>query len=163
MISYNTIKNITIFKQYVIVICLLLILTTLNSNNVLANNKPNSAINPVCDNCNNNWLNKYRNIFSKSKLPSNVSVIANKVKSFIKKRLNISQTFDYINNNLKTTHGIRDKIFMNLEPIKAKLRKTMFEFIYTTNISNECLQGLYKWTEGLKSGELWAYKCKLII
>ncbi|CAG2103166.1 unnamed protein product [Medioppia subpectinata] len=80
------------------------------------------------------------------------------VKGMVEKRFNISDSFDEINNNAKYLHKFYASIESNIRPVKHKLKASALQFMYSMDITSDCLDSLFKWFEALQRNELWAYQ-----
>ncbi|CAG2117688.1 unnamed protein product, partial [Medioppia subpectinata] len=46
----------------------------------------------------------------------------------------------------------------NIRPVKHKLKASALQFMYSMDITSDCLDSLFTWFEALKRNELWAYQ-----
>ena len=74
--------------------------------------------------------------------------------------INSKHNFESIQKNFKELNGFFTKIITNLSPIEDRLKQSLFEFLYSVNLTDGCLSAVFQWFRGLKRLEPWAYECK---
>ena len=72
---------------------------------------------------------------------------------------NYSQSIDSINGTFNKLNKVYVKLYENIKPVENRLKQRLFEFIYSLELSKDCLASFIRINEGLNSGQLWAFKC----
>ena len=66
-------------------------------------------------------------------------------------------------NNLISLFEMSSKVTSRLIPFRNRLAAMFMDFIYSNDISNDCLASLLKVTKGVQNHQFWAMKCKFVI
>ena len=66
-------------------------------------------------------------------------------------------------NNLISLCEMSSKVKSRLTPFRHRLTAMFMDFIYSNDISNNCLASIVKVIKGVQGHEFWAMKCKFVI
>ena len=66
---------------------------------------------------------------------------------------------DFVENRIKSFRQIFSKFIT--KPIELRLKKSVYDFVVSLNISEDCFQSLLRINNDFMDGQYWALECKL--
>ena len=82
-----------------------------------------------------------------------------KTKDFEKSVTNFSENLERVETHFKSLRALTSRLDLNLKPIELRLKQTIFEFIISLNITNDCFVSLIRLTNALKQNQFWPLGC----